>query len=190
VETGALLMNKKTSFLNYLLVINANFRLFCSALHYAAAMSGEPHALRLLTKLGANVNAENDSMNTPLFMAVLANNEKSVAALIECGADVRQKNSEGHAAFDLISDLDEWIKYDCFDADTKARLKAYNYKHTRDLIRAISEKVKSNFNSKSVLLEREHIMMKYKDDTDYTTTTPRLKTAYKAAVRYSYNFKS
>ena len=77
---------KPTSYLDKLIKREFSVVLICSALHYAAAMSGEPHALRLLIKLGANVNAENDSMNTPLFMAVLANNEKSVAALIECGA--------------------------------------------------------------------------------------------------------
>ena len=69
------------------------------------------------------------------------------------------KNNEGYTAFDLIPDLDEWVKYDCFDEETKARLKAYNYKHTRDLIRAISEKVKtSTANSESVLHEREQIL--------------------------------
>lgn len=49
-------------------------------------MSGDGKAVKLLIKLGANVNAVNDEMNTPLFMAVLANNEKSAAILIEAGA--------------------------------------------------------------------------------------------------------
>ena len=57
-----------------------------SALHYAASMTGEPSALRLLIKLGSNVNSLNDENNSPLFMAVLANNEKAAAALIENGA--------------------------------------------------------------------------------------------------------
>jgi ankyrin repeat protein len=49
-------------------------------------MTGEPKALKLLIKLGANVNAINDELNTPLFMSVLANNERAVASLIENGA--------------------------------------------------------------------------------------------------------
>jgi hypothetical protein len=86
-------------------------------------MTGEPSALRLLIKLGANVNALTDDNNSPLVMAVLANNQKAAAALIENGADVRFKNNEGLTAFDLIPDLEEWINNDCFDEDTKARLK-------------------------------------------------------------------
>jgi ankyrin repeat protein len=90
-------------------------------------MTGEPNALRLLIKLGSNVNALTDDNNSPLVMAVLANNQKAAAALIENGADVRFKNNEGLAAFDLIPDLEEWINNDCFDEDTKARLKGKNF---------------------------------------------------------------
>jgi hypothetical protein len=38
---------------------------------------------------------------------------------------------------------------------------AYNYKHTRDLIRAISEKVKNSENSQTILHEREITLGNY-----------------------------
>jgi ankyrin repeat protein len=157
-----------------------------NALHYAAAMTGEPKSLKLLLTLGSNINAVNDDLNTPLFMAVLANNPKSVATLIEYGADVRHKNSEGLTAFDLISDLDEWIKYDCFDEETIARLRAYNYKHTRDLIRAISERVKNNFNPTNALMEREQTLMKYMTNSD-SLIFGRERVKNQRPVKYSYN---
>ena len=48
----------------------------------------------------------------------------------------------GLTAFDFILDYDEWIECGYFSDEIRARLKAYSLKHARDLIRAISKKVK------------------------------------------------
>ena len=87
-------------------------------------MSGEPNAIRLLVKYGAFVNAKNDEMRTPLFNAILVNNPLAVASLIELNADYRIKDESGLSAFDLIKDVDEWIKCDCFDNHMKKVLKS------------------------------------------------------------------
>jgi hypothetical protein len=76
-----------------------------------------------LLKIGFAVNVMNDDFNTPVFMAVLANNQKSVAILIEYGADLNCRNNQGFMPFDLIADLDEWLKFAYFNEETKARLK-------------------------------------------------------------------
>jgi len=49
----------------------------------------------------------------------------------------------GLTAFDFILDYDEWIECGYFSDEIRARLKAYSLKHARDLIRAISKKVKA-----------------------------------------------
>ncbi|KAK2566816.1 Poly [ADP-ribose] polymerase tankyrase-2 [Acropora cervicornis] len=46
-------------------------------------------------------------------------------------------------AFDFITDFEEWIESSYFTEEMRARLKAYNLKHARDLVRAISKKVKN-----------------------------------------------
>ncbi|CAH3027343.1 unnamed protein product, partial [Porites evermanni] len=49
----------------------------------------------------------------------------------------------GLTAFDFISDFEEWIECGYFNEEIKARLKAYSLKHARDLVRAITKKVKN-----------------------------------------------
>lgn len=122
--------------------LNSRFEGGNTALHYAALMSsGEPHAVRILLKYGAFVNTINDEMKSPLFNAVISNNPQAAAALISCKADYKIRNNEGNTAFDLIRDIGEWIKNDCFDSSTKEILKNYEYKHTRFLVKTIAEKV-------------------------------------------------
>ena len=38
-------------------------------------------------------------------------------------------------------DIGEWIRNDCFDANTKSILKNYEHKHTRFLVKTIADKV-------------------------------------------------
>ncbi len=73
-----------------------------TALHYAALIAGEPHAVRILLKYGAFVNIINNEMKSPLFNAVISNNPLAAASLIQYNADFKIRNSEGNTAFDLI----------------------------------------------------------------------------------------
>jgi hypothetical protein len=100
-----------------------------SALHYAASTTCDARVIKYLLKIGFDVNAANDEFNTPVFMAVLANNQKSAAILIQNGADLNCRNNHGFMPFDLIADLDEWIKCDFFDEETKARLRGLHFQH-------------------------------------------------------------
>ena len=87
-------------------------------------MLGEPKALRVILAQGAFVNTFNDDMKTPLFFAVNANNAEAAALLLKNNADIQAKNKEGLTAFDLIADIEEWLKKDCFDDEIKALLKS------------------------------------------------------------------
>ncbi|XP_055998277.1 uncharacterized protein LOC125647533 isoform X2 [Ostrea edulis] len=114
-----------------------------SALHYAASLSGEADILELLLKYDASVDSVNDDGETPLFHATKSNNQFAASTLIDRKINYRHKNNMGQTAFDYIIDYDEWIECGYFDDEIKARLKAYNLKHSRDLVRAISKKVKT-----------------------------------------------
>ncbi|KAH3877689.1 uncharacterized protein LOC127872130 isoform X2 [Dreissena polymorpha] len=113
-----------------------------TALHYAAGLSGPSDVLELLVSYGAEIDIVNEDGCTPLFFATQSNNKFAACVLISQGANVRQKNSLGLTAFDYIVDFEEWIECGYFTEEIKARLKAYNLKHARDLIRAISKRVK------------------------------------------------
>ncbi|CAH1786443.1 unnamed protein product [Owenia fusiformis] len=117
-----------------------------SGLHYAASMSGNTDVLDLLLDYGADIDGYNDDLSTPLFFATQTNNQFAASVLVERGANVRTKNSQGLTAFDCILDYDEWINCGYFSEEIRARLKAYSLKHARDLVRAISKKVKPNYN--------------------------------------------
>lgn len=114
-----------------------------SALHYAASLSGPTDVLEMLLSFGADVDVMNSEASTPLFCATQSNNQFAACILISQGANVRHKNGQGLTAFDYIVDFEEWIDSGYFSEEIKARLKAYSLKHTRDLIRAISKRVKS-----------------------------------------------
>ncbi|XP_070560695.1 uncharacterized protein [Ptychodera flava] len=112
-------------------------------LHYSAGMTGPTDILEILLAYGADVDALNDDQCTPLFFAMQANNMYSASVLIDNGSNVRHKNIQGLTAFDCILDFDEWIECPYFSDEMKARLKAYSLKHARDLVRAITKKVKN-----------------------------------------------
>ncbi|CAG2255852.1 unnamed protein product [Mytilus edulis] len=114
------------------------------ALHYSAGLDGTSEILELFLSYGADVDPINEEGRTPLFYATQANNQFAACVLLEQGANVRQKDVHGLTAFDYIVDYDEWIECGYFTDDIKARLKAFSLKHARDLVRAISKKVKTN----------------------------------------------
>jgi len=91
----------------------------------------------------ADVDALNDDACTPLFYATQSNNLYAASLLLNHGANVRSRNLQGLTAFDFITDFEEWIESSYFTEEMRARLKAYNLKHARDLVRAISKKVKN-----------------------------------------------
>ncbi|GFS25893.1 ankyrin-3 [Elysia marginata] len=113
-----------------------------SSLHYAASLSGPTDILELLLMHGADVDILNSEGSSPLMFACQANNQFAASVLIGEGANVRQKNVHGLTAFDHIVDFEEWIGSGYFSDEITARLKAYSLKHSRDLIRAISKRVK------------------------------------------------
>ncbi|RMX55734.1 hypothetical protein pdam_00015503 [Pocillopora damicornis] len=93
-----------------------------TALHLTAGLSNASDLLELLLSFDADVDAMNDDL---------------------CRANVRTRNLQGLSAFDFISDFEEWIECGYFSEEIKARLKAYSLKHARDLVRAITKKVKN-----------------------------------------------
>ncbi|XP_071809537.1 uncharacterized protein [Asterias amurensis] len=111
-------------------------------LHYAAGMTGPTDILECLIEYGADVDAVNEDICSPLFFATQANNYYGASVLLQAGANVRHKNLQGLTSFDCIIDFDEWLECGFFTDEIKARLKAYSLKHARDLVRAITQKVK------------------------------------------------
>ena len=75
----------------------------CSALHYAASLSGPTDVLEMLLSFGADVDVLNNEASTPLFFATQSNNQFAACVLINQGANVRQKNGhgQGHCFFIL-----------------------------------------------------------------------------------------
>ena len=69
--------------------------LYDSAMHYASGMSGSADVLETLINYGADLDPQNDEGNTPVFFAAKSNNQFAACALIEQGANVRQKNMHG-----------------------------------------------------------------------------------------------
>lgn len=123
--------------------VNPSYPTGNTALHLTAGLSNASDLLELFLSFGADVNALNDDLCSPLFYATQANNMFAASLLIEHGANVRSRNLQGLAAFDFITDFEEWIDCGYFSEEIKARLKAYSLKHARDLVRAISRKVQT-----------------------------------------------
>ncbi len=85
-----------------------------TALHYASkGLSDDGRAIRLLVEWGADVNAQDDYLWTPLHDAGNSNqhNEMRWQALIDCGADSSLKTDDGQTAWDIRDyqdALDSW----------------------------------------------------------------------------------
>ncbi|XP_071500405.1 uncharacterized protein [Diadema antillarum] len=110
--------------------------------HYAAGMTGPTDILELLLEYGADIDSTNEDNCTPLFFSTQSNNYYAASVLLNAGANVRHKNIQGLTAFDCIIDFDEWLECGFFTDEVKARLKAHSLKHARDLVRAITQKVR------------------------------------------------
>lgn len=114
-----------------------------TALHITSGLTNAADVLELLLCFDADVDAPNDDLCTPLFYATQSNNLYAASLLLSHGANVKTRNLQGLTAFDFISDFEEWIDCGYFSEEMRARLKAYSLKHARDLVRAISKKVKN-----------------------------------------------
>ncbi|XP_030845217.1 uncharacterized protein LOC754486 isoform X2 [Strongylocentrotus purpuratus] len=112
--------------------------------HYAAGMTGPTDILELLIEYGADLDSVNEDNCTPLFFATQSNNYFAASVLLNGGGNVRHKNIQGLTAFDCIIDFDEWLECGFFTDEVKARLKAHSLKHARDLVRAITQKVRGS----------------------------------------------
>lgn len=123
--------------------VNPSYPAGNTALHLTAGLSNASDVLELFLCFGADVDAVNEDLCSPLFYAAQANNMFAASVLIEHGANVRSRNLQGLTAFDFITDFEEWIDCGYFREEIKARLKAYSLKHARDLVRAITKKVQS-----------------------------------------------
>ena len=66
---------------------------------------------------GSVIDAVNDEIKTPLFLAVQSSNYYGVATLLRNNADFKIRSSDGQNPFDLIKDASEWINSGCFNDD-------------------------------------------------------------------------
>jgi len=112
-------------------------------LHLAAALLKVPEIIDLLLNNGVEVDARNNSHSTPLFTACQANNPYAASKLIANGADCEAQDVNGKCPFDYIRDTEEWIDSGFFSEAVRARLKAFSFKHARDLVKSISQAVKT-----------------------------------------------
>ena len=78
-------------------------------LHYACA-KGHLDVAKFLVTNGAIVDSKAFNATTPLMMAVQSGNEKLVLFLLENGADLRLRNTQGFSAIDIADIYDKsWI---------------------------------------------------------------------------------
>merc|ERR1712136_106715 len=114
-----------------------------TSIHLAARMAGPTDILEKLLEFGAKFDVGNDAGCTPLFEAMRLNNFRAARILINRGADVRHTDAQGLTALDSIHDYDEWIECP-FTDEIISRFKAYSLKHSRDLIRNITQELRSD----------------------------------------------
>lgn len=73
---------------------------FFSSVHvvtplWCAAVSGKIAVVKLLTRLGADVNAPSDTGSTPVRSACFMTHVDVVYHLVSCGADINKQNTNG-----------------------------------------------------------------------------------------------
>lgn len=64
------------------------------------------HLFKLLIKRGANVNAQDERLETPLHIAIRESAEMELKELLNAGANPNIKNASGLAPIDLLQDLE------------------------------------------------------------------------------------
>ena len=101
-------------------------------MHYAAELKDQPEIVEVLIEKGANIDATNEDMKTPLFLAVQSSNYSAVSHLVRSNADYNLKDLTGQKAFDYIKDANEWVSSGCFNEDQllilRSKLVLYNIK--------------------------------------------------------------
>ncbi|KAL9041550.1 MAG: hypothetical protein Q9214_004069, partial [Letrouitia sp. 1 TL-2023] len=80
------------------------------ALHLAA-LYGEPDTVEILLKFGATVE-EDDDAETPLMTASEGHNPPIVRCLLQHGASVNRRDSQGKSALARLSEQSQWKKVD------------------------------------------------------------------------------
>jgi hypothetical protein len=111
--------------------------------------------MEALLRYDVDCDVVNEAGSTPLSIACQCNNMAGAKLLIERGANVRAMNARGLTPFDYISDYEDWIKNANLGDEMVARLKAFSLKQTRDLIRAISEKINEGVHSPTSITNRQ-----------------------------------
>ncbi|MGH0135074.1 UNVERIFIED_CONTAM: hypothetical protein FKN15_056997 [Acipenser sinensis] len=102
-----------------------------STLHLAALQTNLTELLALLLGQGADVNKLNDEQCSPLFYAVHVSNFHGAALLLENGAGVMLRDSQGLTAFDYIRSYDEWIESGLFSEEITTLLKGEEISQTQ-----------------------------------------------------------
>jgi ankyrin repeat protein len=78
-------------------------------LHYACTR-GQLEVAQFLVINGANVNSTSLNGSTPLMMAVQSGNEQLVKFLLDSGADLQIRNTQGFSAIDIAEIYEKpWI---------------------------------------------------------------------------------
>ena len=70
---------------------------------HSLAREGDVRRVRVLMKVGANVNAMTKDRSTALYMAIQCGHESVVRLLVEHGADIHAKTNDGSTALYLAS---------------------------------------------------------------------------------------
>lgn len=73
-----------------------------------ASANGSPDCLRLILRASININDIDRRGETALMKAAFAGRMDNLRLLLDEGADLDWKNQNGHSAYDLAVDADEW----------------------------------------------------------------------------------
>jgi len=74
-------------------------------LHYAAS-GGHAEIVQLLLEHSAYIDAQSPNQSTPLMMAAMYGNTRTLSMLLEAGADAGVKNQKGMTALDFAREAD------------------------------------------------------------------------------------
>ena len=74
-------------------------------LHYAAS-GGHAEIVQLLLEHSAYIDAQSPNQSTPLMMAAMYGNTRTLSVLLEAGADASVKNQKGMTALDFAREAD------------------------------------------------------------------------------------
>ena len=74
-------------------------------LHYAAS-GGHAEIVQLLLEHAAYIDAQSPNQSTPLMMAAMYGNTRTLSVLLEAGADASLKNQKGMTALDFAREAD------------------------------------------------------------------------------------